>query len=84
MTLNQLYNTAAQQGIEVDYFPMREIVSVSLPAGYVAIDVDKIKSTQDEKYIIAHEAVTKLITAGRRLSYRHYFLRTPVTSFSFL
>ena len=55
MTLNQLYNTAAQQGIEVDYFPMREIVSVSFPAGYVAIDVDKIKSTQDEKYIIAHE-----------------------------
>ena len=55
MTLNQLYNRAARQGIDVDYFPMREIVSVSLPAGYVAIDVDKIKNTQHEKYVLAHE-----------------------------
>ena len=55
MTLDELYIRAQQQGIEIDNFPMREIVSVSFPENWIAIDIKKIKTKAEEKAIIAHE-----------------------------
>ena len=55
MTLDELYNRAQQQGIEIDNFPMREIVSVSFPENWIAIDTNKIKTKKEEKAILAHE-----------------------------
>ncbi len=55
MTLLDLYQRAEQEGIDVDYFPMREVVSFSLPEGLIAMDVDKMKNSQEEKVFLAHE-----------------------------
>lgn len=54
-TLLDLYQRAEQQGIEVDYFPMRQVVSVSFPEGWIAMDVDKVQDSLEEKAILAHE-----------------------------
>lgn len=55
MTLLDLYQRAEQEGVDVDYFPMREVVSFSLPEGLIAMDVDKMKNSQEEKVFLAHE-----------------------------
>ncbi|XCH79016.1 MAG: ImmA/IrrE family metallo-endopeptidase [Candidatus Dehalobacter alkaniphilus] len=55
MNLLELYNLAEESGIDVDYFPMREIVSVSFPEGWIAMDVDKLSSSLEEKIHLAHE-----------------------------
>ncbi len=55
MTLLELYQRAEQQGIDIDYFPMRQVKSASFPDGWVAIDVDKINTSQEEKAVLAHE-----------------------------
>lgn len=55
MTLTALYERAKRQGIDVDYFPMREIQALSFPDGYIAIDVDRIDNSAHEKAILAHE-----------------------------
>lgn len=55
MTLQELYQRADQQGVNVDYFPMREVISFSLPEGLIAMDVDKMKNSQEEKTYLAHE-----------------------------
>jgi len=55
MTLDELYDRAQQQGIEIDNFAMREIVSVSFPENWIAIDTRKIKTRAEEKVILAHE-----------------------------
>ena len=55
MTLDELYDRAQQQGIEIDNFAMREIVSVSFPENWIAIDTRKIKTRAEEKVVLAHE-----------------------------
>ncbi len=55
LTLFDLYKYADSQGIDVDYFPMREVESVSFPCGWIALDVDKLKNSADEKVHLAHE-----------------------------
>ena len=55
MTLYDLYKYADSHKIDVDYFPMREIESVSFPCGWIALDVDKLKDSADEKVHLAHE-----------------------------
>lgn len=55
MTLLDLYQRAEQEGVDVDYFPMREVISFSLPEGLIAMDVDKMKNSQEEKAFLAHE-----------------------------
>lgn len=55
MTLLEVYQRAEQQGIDIDYFPMRQVKSASFPDGWVAIDVDKINTSQEEKAVLAHE-----------------------------
>lgn len=55
MTLDELYIRAQQQGIEIDEFEMREIVSASFPENWIAIDTKKIETRAEEKVILAHE-----------------------------
>lgn len=55
MTLLDLYQRAEQEGVDVDYFPMREVIPFSLPEGLIAMDVDKMKDSQEEKVFLAHE-----------------------------
>ena len=58
MTLQNLYEIADRDGIDVDFFPMRDTVSISLPYGdkqYIAIDVDRIQTNIEEKVCLAHE-----------------------------
>ena len=55
MTLNELYIDCECEGIDIDYFPMREAKALSFPEGWIAIDVDKIENSVEEKEIIAHE-----------------------------
>lgn len=55
MTLLDLYQRAEQEGVDVDYFPMREVISFSLLEGLIAMDVDKMKDSQEEKVFLAHE-----------------------------
>lgn len=54
MRLDELYNIAEKQNIDVDYFPMDECTSVSTPYG-IAIDVDKLNNSIEEKVCLAHE-----------------------------
>lgn len=54
MKINELYNIADKHKIEVDYFPMDECTSVSTPYG-IAIDVDKLENSTEEKMCLAHE-----------------------------
>lgn len=55
MTLNQLYERAYRQGIEIDEVPMRELVAVSFPQGWIAIDRRKIRTLAELTCILAHE-----------------------------
>ena len=54
MTLYELYDIAENNNIDVDYFPMRKAVSLSIENA-IAIDVDKLNSSADEKACLAHE-----------------------------
>ena len=55
MVLSELYQLAEDNRIEIDYVPMRQAVSLSLPEGFIAMDVDKLRDTADEKACLAHE-----------------------------
>ena len=55
MTLDELYIYAENKEIEVDDFPMRELVSASFPENWIAMDSRKIKTKAEEKVILAHE-----------------------------
>lgn len=55
MNLVGLYARAEQEGIEVDDFQMREVVSASFPENWIAIDTKRIKTRKEEKVILAHE-----------------------------
>ena len=55
MTLDELYIYAEDKEIEVDDFPMRELVSASFPENWIAMDSRKMKTRAEEKVILAHE-----------------------------
>ncbi len=55
MTLLDIYKDCDKKGIDIDYFPMREAKALAFPEGWIAIDVDKIENSVEEKEIIAHE-----------------------------
>lgn len=55
MTLLELYDRAEAQGIEIDDFRMRELVSFALKEGYIVIDYSKVSTLAEEKVILAHE-----------------------------
>lgn len=54
MELVDLYEIAEQNDIDVDYFPMRQAVSISTPDS-IALDVQKIETTKEEAVVLAHE-----------------------------
>lgn len=54
MKLQKLYDIADGNDIDVDYFPMRQAVSLSTPDS-IAMDVRKIHTTKEETVILAHE-----------------------------
>lgn len=56
MTLNELYIDCENKNIEIFPFPLKSNVKgLALPDGGIAIDVDKIENSVEEKEIIAHE-----------------------------
>ena len=55
MTLDQLYETAANLGIEIDNVQMRELRAMSFPEGWIAIDRRKYRSEAEYKCELAHE-----------------------------
>lgn len=55
MTLDQLYERAWNEGIEIDEVPMRELRAVSFPEGWIAIDSSKFESMVELKCELAHE-----------------------------
>lgn len=59
MDVLDLYRHAEQQGIEIDWFPMRKAESLSVMLGdgscSIAIDPYHIRSNQDEKMKLSHE-----------------------------
>ncbi len=55
MTLNDLYDRAATQGVEIDDVPLRKLVSASFPEGWIAIDTGKLPTEAEEKVVLAHE-----------------------------
>ena len=54
MDLKKLYTIADGNSIDIDYFPMKKVVSIST-FDSVAIDVRKINSTAEETTILGHE-----------------------------
>ena len=54
MNLYELYEIADENAINVDYFPKRQAVSISIPDS-IAIDIDKIETCREEKAVLAHE-----------------------------
>lgn len=55
MTLNELYKIADDNNIELYYFPFESLISVSIPSGFIGIDTNSLKTTSDERTILAHE-----------------------------
>lgn len=55
MTLDQLYERAAAQGIEIDEIHMRELSAISFPEGWIAIDPRKFCTRAEFKCALAHE-----------------------------
>ena len=55
MTLDQLYEIAASQGIEIDEIEMRALRAVSFPEGWIAVDRRKFESETEYKCVLAHE-----------------------------
>ena len=54
MKLEELYETADKNNIDIYYYPLCHMVSISMPNA-VAIDVDNIDTTAEEKECLAHE-----------------------------
>ena len=54
MKLEELYETADENSIDIYYYPLCHMVSVSMP-NVVAIDVDNIDTIAEEKECLAHE-----------------------------
>ena len=55
MTVAQLYAVAADRGIEIDDFPLRELQAISFPEGWIAIDRRKFSNEAEFKCALAHE-----------------------------
>lgn len=55
MTLSELYERAARQGIEIDILMMRELRAVSFPEGWIAIDRSRYHDDIEFKCDLAHE-----------------------------
>lgn len=54
MDISKLYDIAEENEIDIDYFPMMAATSIATPYG-VAIDLDKLNTSADEKACLAHE-----------------------------
>ena len=54
MKLENLYQIADNSDIDVYHFPMKEVISMAIP-DKIAIDVDKINNSIEEKEHLAHE-----------------------------
>lgn len=55
MELNEIYNECERCNVDVYYYPFNHTKAISLPDGTIAIDVDKIENSIEEKEIVAHE-----------------------------
>ena len=58
METNKLYNIAEDEGISVDFLPLKECGGVALQLGgkyYIALDPEASASPSKEKVILAHE-----------------------------
>mgnify|MGYP003571374811 CR=1 FL=1 len=55
MTLNEIYDRAQKEGIEIDDFPMRQVTACSFPEGWIAVNPRKVKNDRVRKRLIAHE-----------------------------
>ena len=55
MTLLELYNLAEKENIEIDNFPMKEVVAMSFPQNWIVMDIRKIQTSTEEKVYLAHE-----------------------------
>ncbi len=52
--LHNLYKIADENKIDVDFFPMNALTSLSTPHA-IAMDVDKIRDSREETAILGHE-----------------------------
>lgn len=56
MTLNEMYIECEKKGIEVYPFKMKSNTKgIALPSGCIALDLDKIANSVEEKEILTHE-----------------------------
>jgi len=55
MTATALPEYAEQQDIEVDYFPLQEVVSASFRDNCIVINPNMVKAKSDETVSLAHE-----------------------------
>lgn len=55
MTLLEVYQRAEADGIEIDEFKMKELISASFPNGWIVLDRSRITSSIEEKEVLAHE-----------------------------
>ena len=55
VTINQLYERALNDGIEIDEVFMQELRAVAFPEGWIAIDPRKFTSRREFKCELAHE-----------------------------
>ena len=55
MELNEIYNECERNNVNVYYFPFEHTKAISLPDGTIAIDVEKVVNSIEEKEIVAHE-----------------------------
>ena len=54
MELHELYDIADENHIDVEYFPLQQLISLSTPDA-IAINVDKIETESAEKFVLGHE-----------------------------
>ena len=54
MELNELYELADKNHIDVDFFPLQQLTSLSTPDS-IAINADKLRTTSEEKFVLGHE-----------------------------
>ncbi len=52
--IEKLFDIAEENNIDIDYFKMRKVSSLSVP-GAIAIDTRKLTGTQDTNVHLAHE-----------------------------
>lgn len=55
LELNEIYNECERCNVDVYYYPFNHTKAISLPDGTIAIDVDKVENSIEEKEIVAHE-----------------------------